>query len=77
MKQVAVRAKPTCAVCGTPVESMYEAHDPFMQRVVWIVCCHGKTERVQLDDCELAEAKGEVEMGMAFVPAPEMKRLGP
>jgi hypothetical protein len=30
-----------------------------------------------LDDCELDEARGEVEMGLAFVPAPEMKRLGP
>jgi hypothetical protein len=61
------QARPTCALCGVPVAEFYETHDPFLQRVVMVAACHGATQRVVLDECDLAEM-GHVDLGLAFMP---------
>jgi hypothetical protein len=60
----AVGVLPLCAVCHTRVERLVERYDDFMQRMTWIVECHGRTERVDLSEADLRTAL--VAMGVAF-----------
>jgi hypothetical protein len=78
------RARPTCALCNKPVEEFYEAHDPFLARVVFVARCHGESQRIALDEQEIDESRGKLDLGLAFVPegppalpAPSLRALPP
>jgi hypothetical protein len=67
------RALPTCAVCRVPVENLDVFDDPFMGRVVFVVRCHGETERVVLQH---AEAGRVTALGVAFESSPRRLSQG-
>jgi hypothetical protein len=67
--------RPTCTVCGAPVERLALEHDNFMQRLRVRVWCHGRTEHVDIPEAELEGAKNLSFGGRAFVD--ELPRLAP
>jgi len=68
-----LKSRPTCAVCGTPVESFTEEKDQALLQVVFVARCHGDQERVRLDS-EVLQSTSSVSFGLAF--AASVRRLG-
>ena len=77
-REKVVQARPTCAVCGKPVEEFTE-EDGFLDRYrVFTARCHGEREQVRVE-LELVH-DDKIQFGLAFVPknmlaAPAPQRL--
>jgi hypothetical protein len=60
-------AKPLCAVCLRPVDHFEERVEEFIGRRVFVVRCHGQSQRISLDEAEMSNVR-TIELGRAFVP---------
>lgn len=70
-----IASRPICARCNKPVDDLIEAEDHFMERLVFIACCHGERERVVIPWSDLASSVNtRLQFGRAFVDPPQ---LGP
>lgn len=76
MKSRALSSRPTCAVCNKPVDEMREEEDPSFRRVTFIARCHGRTERVTLEE-DAARSIKIMGFGFAFSSAPRQLPAGP
>lgn len=65
-------ARPICAVCAVPVESLSEDRDAW-EGVVWTARCHGEVERVVLSEEELRTVS-RIEFVQAFADSPRRLR---
>lgn len=54
--------KPRCARCNKPVEKLTEYLDQATGKTILIAVCHGRSERVVLDDELLMELYGNIEI---------------
>lgn len=66
--------RPTCAVCGCPVEKFEWWDDDFVEHCYFVVKCHGRTQRVRVDH-DTMRAMVSMGFGMAFTD--EQRRLSP
>lgn len=60
-------ARPLCAVCLRPVDHFEERVEHFIGRRVFIVRCHGQSQRISLDEAEMRHVR-TIDLGRAFVP---------
>lgn len=60
-------ARPTCAVCGKPVERFTEEENELTQCIRFTAYCHGQRERIELP-AEVAMACKSITLGVAFAP---------
>lgn len=61
-------SRPSCAVCGRPVDRMTEEEDDFVGEVVFRAYCHGQVEKIALpmNDARLKS----IAFGTAFNDVP-------
>lgn len=64
---------PICDVCGRQVERLETWRDEMRMKLVWVVYCHGQSERVELSFSELCEvSSGHLHVGRAFAKPPAL-----
>lgn len=56
-----------CHHCRRPVARMVTSYSPVDYRYRILVECHGETEVMEFDECDMADIEG-IEAGMAFAP---------
>ena len=62
----ALKARPTCDLCGRPVERFDETYDDFTARVRYRAWCHGETEYVDVNE-EVLRSGVAMTFARAFV----------
>lgn len=65
--------QPICARCCKPVDRFVEKHDPFTETIRFTVYCHGETESVAFNECELIGANAVMfrEAFLAMIALPQ------
>lgn len=63
-----LQTRPTCAVCGRPVESFTEEEDDVIGEVIFVARCHGRREVQRAPGIVVGSCA--VSFGLAFASEP-------